>query len=203
MGDTTNFKVNADGSVTAIASGRKNLDMDEANILDIFRIEQAKGGTFASRRMKRRAMKYAKQANIPEYIVEKLMLDSYPNDFANYRRTTWLIAWACAFLLFISCTILFTFPTYYEYENYSGCNERYENFRDRIPDQYHGSFENMSQEYYREELNNLQNSRNHDLTDLLLWLSVLIGCIGVAGLCLRQYCKVRKKVIEQSSETQN
>ncbi len=158
MGDTTNFKINADGSVTTIASGRKKLDMNEANILDIFRIEQAKGGVFASRRMKRATMKYAKQANIPEYIVEKLMLDNYPNDFANYRRTTWLITWACAFLLFICGAIFFTYAVCEIYPYYSWSNESYENFRDRIPDQYHGSFENMSQEYYREELNILQNS---------------------------------------------
>lgn len=203
MGDTTNFKVNADGSVTTIASGRKNLDPNEANILDIFRIEQAKGGVFASRRMKRRAMKYAKQANVPEYIVEKLMLDNYPNDLANYRRTTWLITWACAFLLFICGAIFCTFAVGVVYQFYSRSNERYENFRDRIPDRYHGSLEDMSQEYYREELNSLQDSRNDYLIYLLLWLSVLIGCIGVAGLCLRQYCKVKKKIIEQSTKTQN
>lgn len=64
-------------------------------ILDIFRIEKAKGGVLASRRMKSRAMKYARTTGVPEYktVVETLMLDNYPRDFENHGKAGLLQLW--------------------------------------------------------------------------------------------------------------
>lgn len=96
MGDITNFKINDDGSVTI-----DNLHENQENaILDIFRVENAKGGVFASCRMKKRALKYAKSANVPNHdlIVEKLLLESYPGCFRNVQLVFWMIV---LFLLFV------------------------------------------------------------------------------------------------------
>lgn len=102
MGDNTTYKVNDDGSVTV----SEQLSEYEQYIIEIFRIEKFKGGVFASRRMKKRALKYAQSVNVPEFKVEKLMLDNYPEDFANYRKTTGLIVWGgVASLLFIGISI--------------------------------------------------------------------------------------------------
>ena len=48
-------KVNNDGSVTFV----NQQSFKEKAILDIFRIEVAKGGVFASRQMKKKAIRYA------------------------------------------------------------------------------------------------------------------------------------------------
>lgn len=90
MGNNTTYKVNEDGSVTV----SEQFSEYERNIIEILRVEKSKGGVFASRRMKKHALKYAETVDLPVFKVEKLMLDSYPVDFANYRQTTWLIIWA-------------------------------------------------------------------------------------------------------------
>lgn len=87
MGDITNFKVNDDGSVTV----GNPLTREESNILDIFKIEKAKGGLFASHRMKKRALEYAKSVGIPNFTVEKLFLENYSEDFAIESNLTSLI----------------------------------------------------------------------------------------------------------------
>lgn len=73
----------------------KSEDVQQTAILDIFRIEKAKGGVLASRRMKSRAMKYARSAGISEYetVVETLMLDNYPADFENHGKAGQLQVW--------------------------------------------------------------------------------------------------------------
>lgn len=114
MDDLTKFKVNDDGSVTVANEPNK----DEANILDIFRIEKAKGGPFASRRMKLRALKYAKRANIPKLIVEKLMLSNHPDDFANYQRTSRLIVWLYLIVLFLGGAVIFAWATCWKSDVY-------------------------------------------------------------------------------------
>jgi len=91
MGVETNFKVNNDGSVTVT----DYQDENEKAILDILRIENAKGGIFASLRMKRRAKKFAKSQDIPNYemLVDRLMLDNYPKDFGNYAKARNVLIW--------------------------------------------------------------------------------------------------------------
>ena len=91
MGDNTTYRVNDDGSVTVSEKWSEY----EQYIIEIFRIEKFKGGVFASRRMKKRALKYARSVQLSAFKVEKLMLDNYPEDFSNYRKTTGLIVWGC------------------------------------------------------------------------------------------------------------
>lgn len=103
MGDNATYKVNDDGSVTI----SEQLLEYEQDIIEIFRIEKFKGGVFASRRMKKRALKYAQSVNLSEFKVEKLMLDNYPEDFANYRKTMGLIVWGGIASLFLIGTVIF------------------------------------------------------------------------------------------------
>lgn len=209
MGELTNFTVNDDGSVTVAngSTGPKGTNKQEANILDIFRIEKAKGGLFASRRMKKRALKYAKQANVPEHIVEKLMLDNYPNEFACYPKTTWLIVWLSSIVLFFLITIILAFPMYEEYDRYSRDNERYEAFRDRrenIYDSYAGEvdeyFANMSIETYNSILNEIKRERDNQLSDFLYFIFADLACIAIIGFGVWQYRRVRKSIIETSTK---
>lgn len=93
MGELNSFHINDDGSVTV----EQQLTEQERNILDIFKIEKSKGGTFVSRRMKIRAIKYAKSVNYPEFKVDKLMLDYYPEEFSaqgkyNIRLTALILS---------------------------------------------------------------------------------------------------------------
>lgn len=94
------------------------LEKLQTAILDIFRIEKAKGGVLASRRMKSRAMKYARTTGVPEYktVVETLMLDNYPRDFENHGRAGSLLIWACFALVFLSAAVGFAFMA--AYDNY-------------------------------------------------------------------------------------
>lgn len=105
MDDATNFRVNDDGSVT-IAKPSNN---HETIILDILRLEKAKGGIFVCCRMRTRALNYAKSANIPnlDIIVEKLMFDNYPNDFTNLAKTRELIIWMVITAVFFIGIICF------------------------------------------------------------------------------------------------
>ncbi|MCM1449487.1 MAG: hypothetical protein NC082_04040 [Clostridiales bacterium] len=210
MGDITNFTVNDDGSVTVAngSTGSKSTNKHEANILDIFRIEKAKGGLFASRRMKKRALKYAKQANVPEHIVEKLMLDNYPSEFACYPKTTKLISWISIIVLFLLGVIILAFPTYDEFERYSRKNEIYKAFHDRRENKfetYAGGavdeyFANMSIEEYNRQLNNAKKYRDYHLSDFLYFLYADLACLLIAGVGIWQYRKVRKSIIETTTK---
>jgi len=204
MGKLTNFKVNDDGSVTVANLPNK----DEANILDILRIEKAKGGAFASRRMKKRALKYAKQANIPEYIVEKLMLDNYPNEFACYPKTTKLIAWRSFSILFVLGAILFAFPTYFKYEHYLSANEDYEAYRacrDSIYEPHvcreiNEYFANMSIETYNDTLNERKQRRDNILSYSFSFMYADLACLLIAGIGVWQCRKVRKSIMETATK---
>lgn len=81
MGEIRNFQVNKDGSVTMNEPSKNS----ESTIIDILRIEHAKGGVFSSLRMKKRAIKYAETTGIPNsnLVVEKIILERYPNSFKN------------------------------------------------------------------------------------------------------------------------
>lgn len=213
MGEMTNFLVNDDGSVTVGDKPSK----DEVNILDIFRIEKAKGGPFASRRMKKRALKYAKQANVPEHVVEKLMLDNYPNEFANYPKTTWLIVWFVAAFLFLGGTVILTINTVDQFGQYLNATRQYNAFKDRqpIPDwsitKNEGEDENeawnryynsMSIFSYEESLQNKANYRDTKFSNFLPLLLSTIACLAITVISIRQYIKLRKKVIETSNKDQ-
>lgn len=94
MGDnTTNFKINSDGSVTMENVADKRIDV----ILEILEIERAKGGFRAPRRMRNRALEYARAQRVDnsDIVVEKLMLQHYPelcNCMPLYRTyTKWLM----------------------------------------------------------------------------------------------------------------
>lgn len=90
MGDnTTNFKINSDGSVTMENVADKRIDV----ILEILEIERAKGGFRAPRRMRNRALEYARAQRVdnPDIVVEKLMLQHYPelrDSTSSYRKYT-------------------------------------------------------------------------------------------------------------------
>lgn len=99
----TNFKINDDGSITVAEQQSR----EENIILDILRIEHAKGGVFAPRRMKKRAIKYARSAGVSPVTVEKLMLDNYPDAFANYGRSNWVFFSLCMLIFFGCGTVLF------------------------------------------------------------------------------------------------
>lgn len=101
MGYNSTFRVNDDGSVTIT----DQLSKVEKDIIDIFQVEKSKGGVFACRRMKKRAMKYARSAKYPDFKVEKLMLDYFPNDLVNYSKTTWLIVLRVITAFFVLVTI--------------------------------------------------------------------------------------------------
>lgn len=79
MGELTNFTVNDDGSVTV----GNQLTPEESNILVILKMEKAKGGTFASLRMKKRALEYAESVGIPDFTVEKLFFENYNEDYVK------------------------------------------------------------------------------------------------------------------------
>ncbi len=100
MNSKENYTVNDDGSVTF--TGGK--DGHAETIADIFRVEFANGGIFAGLRMYRRAAKYAKKAGIanPRLLVEKLMLEEYPNRFKTVkpaRRLMWYIIVGAFFVI--------------------------------------------------------------------------------------------------------
>ncbi len=112
MNSKENYTVNDDGSVTF--TGGK--DGHAETIADIFRVEFANGGILAGLRMYRRAAKYAKKAGIanPRLLVEKLMLDEYPNRFKTVkpaRRLMWYIIVGAFFVLaaITSLILIFTF----------------------------------------------------------------------------------------------
>ncbi len=96
------FKVNDDGSVTM--SGKEApLSPQEQNILDILKIEKTKGGPYASVRMKKRALKYAKSVGIEEFVVEKLMMEHFKEDLEASSRaasilTLRIIGWIAIIL---------------------------------------------------------------------------------------------------------
>lgn len=208
MGELTNFTVNDDGSVTVVnePARPRGTNRYEANILDIFRIEKAKGGPFASRRMKKRALKYAKEADVPEHIVEKLMLDNYPNEFACYPKTTVLIVWLSIIVLFVLGTIILAFPTYWEYDRYSWATEDYEAFLNRREeknvayadgaDEY---FSNMSFDTYNKELNYRLERKKDRLSDFLFLIYADLACIAIISIGIWQYRTVRKSIIETAA----
>lgn len=207
MGEMTNFLVNDDGSVTV---GNKTSN-DESNILDIFRIEKAKGGPFASRRMKKRARKYARQANVPEHVVEKLMLDSYPNEFANYRRTTWLIVWFIAAFLFLGGTVLFGLLTKSSYDAYSYDMERYDDILERENEYKRTGYNNdysknvdyiYAGERYEDALKSRKDSAERSYSEFLINLFLDIVFMAITVVCVMQYLRLRRKVIETSNKDQ-
>lgn len=165
MGYRTNFKVNDDGSVTV----ENQLNHNEAAILEIFRVEKAKGGPLASIRMKRQAMKYAKGENVPGHVVERLMLDHYPKDFACYPKAKWLLRWLLIAIVFIACAgIMALGITYPKYEYYF-------EFKAFLLEQFYNNYD--QQDLIRNRLHNMQG-------DFLYYLYcncalAAVGCIGV------------------------
>lgn len=103
MGNTTNFKINDDGSISV----ENQLNQAENNILTILRVEQAKGGAFAPRRMKKRAIEYAKEAGVSMVTVDKLMLDNYPDDFRNCGHSNLLFFLLCGMIFFFCLAVMF------------------------------------------------------------------------------------------------
>ncbi len=150
MGDISNIKINDDDSVTTLPSAGicagENLDakkrceirealLKEAAIIDILNIEKAKGGAFAPRRMKRRALEYAKSAGIPEHVVEKIMMNRFPNDFANYSKTTSMIVWLWVIGIFICGAVILGIFAADEFSYFSNMKDdanRYELLRHAI-----------------------------------------------------------------------
>lgn len=209
MGSDVTYKVNDDGSVTMA----KQPSEQEQYILDIFRIEKAKGGVFASRRMKKRALKYAKSAGVPEFMVEKLMMDHYGTDFANYGKTTQLIVWAVIAAVFVLTAYLPFFWVYYEYERVADQNhyiDKIEAFqRSGYNMEYWPSFwGNYAKGYEpsREKLdgicedgiNEFKRCRNNRLQDMFGWLLGLAACAGAVyfavGRCRKLAASLRKQV---------
>lgn len=97
MGEIRNFQVNKDGSVTMNEPSKNS----ESTIIDILRIEHAKGGIFSSLHMKKRALKYAKRNDVvnPDIVVEKLILKHYPYSFKNIILTQRLITVILVFII--------------------------------------------------------------------------------------------------------
>lgn len=177
MGDNITYQVNDDGSVTV----EQQLSEQEKNILDIMKIEKSKGGVFASRRMKKRAIKYAKSVNLPtpKMLVEKLMLDHYPKDFGQYGKTTMLIIWTAFIGIFLLGTATLSFLTYFEYHDYT-VNAR-------------ESLTCNSCEYYA-------RWAEQDYDDFITYLSSAICCLGIAGFGIWQYQRTSKNILNNLNE---
>lgn len=106
MSEIRNFQVNKDGSITM---SEPSID-SESTIIDILKIERAKGGIFSSLRMKRRAIKYAKANGLPnpDLVVERLILEHYPACFKNISLAQWVI-WLSLALTFLLCGMFLWF----------------------------------------------------------------------------------------------
>lgn len=200
MGELNNFHINDDGSVTV----EQQLSEQERNILDIFKIEKSKGGIFASRRMKKRALKYAKSVNYPEFKVDKMMLDSYPDDFANYHKTTKLIVTICLAAIFFLGAVCLAFPAYFDYESSRVhayyIHELEEDIQLGNTSKYNNSYclnVGLSEEASREAIlqcmkDDLRDLISHRDNDLEVWSyclrliqSCLAVCIILIIICVR------------------
>lgn len=202
MGDNTTYKINDDGSVTV----SEQMPEYERHIIEILRIEKSKGGAFAPRRMKKRALKYARSANIPEFKVEKLMLDNYPKDFALYGKTTWLIVWACVAVLFFLGAVVFAFPTYFAYDDTSwrkeeiNAIEEYQRLGRNVEyyniEQSMGVYEtgHIPSERLDDRLRELKSSRDYYQKEMIWWLLALVACLGVSCFSIRQYRRISSTI---------
>lgn len=198
MGELNNFHINDDGSVTV----EQQLTEHEQNILDILRIEKAKGGVFASRRMKKRALKYARKAYLPtpKMLVEKLMLDHYPKHFGQYGKTTMLIIWIAFISIFLSGTVILSFPTYFEYYHYNNYVRESTDYFNKVYllEVEHGhSYE--TDDYSRKADNYSQQAGRH-FDSFLAYLSNAICCLGVAGFGIWSYRRTSKNILNNLNE---
>ncbi len=204
MGEITNFKVNDDGSVT-IAGKTPSLNPQEQNILDIFRIEKAKGGAYASRRMKKRALKYGKEAGIPKYEVEKLMLDQYPADFANYPRTSRLITWLCLIVIFLCGTAAFSIAAYFQveiiYDYDREIKELYDVNRNSDPQEYK-TLEYLEREAKKrgELLDHYQNMKEGHETECIWYSAGAFICLLISIIGIIRYRKLSKSIIKNGKQ---
>lgn len=204
MGDNTAYKVNDDGSVTI----SEVLSEQEKNIIEILRIEKSKGGIFASRRMKKRAINYAKSVNYPDFKVDKLMLDNYPNEFSNYPKTTSLIVWLLVAITFLGGAISFTFPSYFEFEDVSYYNGSIDACKEY---QRTGDVDKYCQRLgrclpsdvvdYRIPSDELERtlessrfSRNNHLKNMMWYLFGAASCLTILFLSIRQCQRITKQI---------
>lgn len=208
MGENNTYTVNDDGSVTVAAQ----LSEQEQNIIEILRIERSKGGIFASRRMKKRAIKYAQSVGYPDFKVDKLMLDNYPDDFANYPRTTHLIIWLSVTVLFFIGAICFI-PLSYDYFGFVSeqnrqitAIEEYQRTGD-VETYYSTMGWGMSAdgnyripaEQLERELSELREQRNSYLKDLLLWSLLGVGgCLAISFISLKRCMRIAGQVKPKS-----
>lgn len=203
MGDNTTYKVNDDGSVTVSAQ----LSEQEQNIIEILRIEKAKGGVFASRRMKKCAIKYAKSVNYPEFKVDKLMLDNYPEDFTNNPRTTALIVCLIIGVVFLCGVAIFAFYTYFEFENVRWTNEQidacweYQRTGDvekycRVTGRFFSSGDNyrIPIEESEQDVECFKDSRNTHLKEMIGYLCGMGGCLVISFISLKRYRRIIKQI---------
>ena len=104
MGNSSFFKINNDGSVTTATEP----DPHVKTILDIFRVEKSKGGVLAARHMKKRALQYAKAAGCQDatLLVERLLLEHYPEEFKNIKLSSRLIGWSITAVISLLLIIL-------------------------------------------------------------------------------------------------
>ena len=102
MGSNSTFKINDDGSATMT----NHLSDVKQNIIDILQIEKSKGGVLANRRMKKRALRYAKSVNYPEFKVDKLMLDYYPEEFSSQEKTNIRLTALILSVIFLLCGVI-------------------------------------------------------------------------------------------------
>ena len=198
MGELKNFHINNDGSVTV----ESKLTEQEQKILDILRIEKAKGGIFASRRMKKRALRYAESANLPtpKMLVEKLMLDHYPKYFGQYGKTTMLIIWTAFIGIFLLGTAILSFPTYFEYDDYTYCTKEstdYYNKADRLEKEHDHS--HMTDDYSRQAEWAAERADLH-FEWFLISLSSAICCLGIAGFGIWQYRRTSQNILNNLNE---
>lgn len=200
MGENTNFRINSDGSVS-VNSQPSSL---EADILDIFRVEKAKGGIFCSRRMKKRAMKYAKTAGIPVHSVEKLMLDNYPNDFSNYPKTTKFIIWVVTAVIFLGGAVVCSVPAYDAYEAYSYNAKEADNAEESVKNNWGSQWHDFSDEekrtriaLWREDSNRWANRHIKEFC----WFSAYaVACLAVVGFSLHQCRRTSKSISEHADK---
>lgn len=203
MGDINTFKVNDDGSVTVSAQSYEQ----EQNIIEILRIEKSKGGVFASRRMKKRAISYAKSVNFPDFKVDKLMLDKYPEDFASYPKTTSLILWLIIGITFLCGAVAFAFPTYFEYDYAVMYNDRIDACEEylrtgnvekycRSVGRYMGSGSNYSipKEDVEQDMNQMKDHRIYNLKEMMCYLLAVFGCLAISYISMRQYRRISKQI---------
>lgn len=202
------YKVNDDGSVTMA----KQPSEHEQYILDIFRIEKAKGGVFASRRMKKRALKYAKSAGVPEFVVEKLMMDHHGTDFANYGKTTQMIVWAVIAAVCVAAGVGCGFPAYYEYDYASGYSRevaKVEEFQrsgydmNYRPGWFGGDVQSRDElkALCEKDIKQYGRFRNEALQDMLGWLLGLAACAGAAYFAAGRCRKLAEILDGRTGET--